>query len=52
MLSHSIKANRHNAIRHRAGDILTDNHAMADVIRDDCWQRELVSESAALGIRI
>ena len=46
------KGNRDNAIRHLAGDILTDNHAMADVIRDACRQCEWVSERTALDIRI
>ena len=35
-----------------AGDILTDNHARADVIHDACWQCEWLSEIAALDIRI
>ena len=52
MLCYSGKAERDNAIRHLAGDILTDNHARADVIRDACWQCEWVSEIAALDIRI
>ena len=52
MLCYSGKADRDNAIRYLAGDILTDNHVMADVIRDACWQCEWVCESAALDIRI
>ena len=40
--------NRDNAIRHRTCDILTDNHAIADAIREACWRREWVCESAAL----
>ena len=52
MLGHLGKTARGNGIRYLVADILADNHAMLDVVRDAGWPCEGLCESAVLHVRI
>jgi L-amino acid N-acyltransferase YncA len=52
MLRHLGEAARRNGIRYFVADILAENQAMLNVVRDAGWPYERVSDNIVLHIRV